>query len=48
MVVPFADNILYQPSVISINGKLDDKEFEPNHDMCLSFKKNRKTICAKN
>jgi hypothetical protein len=29
------------PVARSINGKHDDKYFEPNHDMQLSFKKNR-------
>ena len=35
------------PIACSINGKHDDKYFEPNHDMQLSFKKTE-TICAKN
>jgi hypothetical protein len=35
------------PATRSINGKHDDKYFEPNHDMQLSFKK-IETICAKN
>jgi len=28
---------------VSISGNYDDKYFEPNHDMCLSFKKTKKS-----
>jgi hypothetical protein len=45
MVVPCAYNILDRSAVSSINGKQDDKRFKPNHDMCLPFKKNIKTLC---
>jgi hypothetical protein len=45
--IPCTHKKLGGPVARSINGKHDDKYFEPNHDMQLSFKKTE-TICAKN
>jgi hypothetical protein len=45
--VSYAHKRLGGPATCSINGKHDDKYFEPNNDMQLSFKKTE-TICANN
>ena len=47
MGIPCAHKRIGGPVAHLINGKHDDKYFEPNNDMQLSFKKTE-TICANN